>query len=152
MQTPPPLSPPGPDQEQEAPAITAEDAVLCVDAPGTAAPLLDLRILQDMERDFSDVAVVRQFADDFCATVEDKLDRFATTAECGNLLGAQDAVLSLTASAAMVGAPRLTRAAQAAGRQLAANDLQAAMRSLALLRACSAETRRELRRIYLTRR
>jgi len=117
---------------------------------GTAAPLLDRRVLEDMERDFPDSTVVARFADDFCATLQGKLDRLGAALGGGDRVDAHDAVLSLTSSAAMVGAQRLSQAARATERQIAAGDLEAAARSLALLCGCGIETRQELQRTYLT--
>lgn len=127
-------------------------AVAEVSAPGTAAPLLDPRVLQDMERDFPNSTVVERFAHDFCDTLGAKLDRLSTSVASGDVQAAQDAVLSLTSSAAMVGAQRLCQAARSAERQIAAADLEAAGRALPLLRACSAKTQQELERTYVTRR
>lgn len=141
----------GSDQEHET-ATAPTDAAAQASALRSAAPLLDLQVLEDMERDFPDSAVTERFAGDFCATLEAKLERLTTALECNDAAGAHDAVLSLTSSAAMVGARRLNQAALTTEKHVAADDLRAAGRSLPLLRACGAETQQELQRAYLNRR
>jgi len=142
---------PGSDQEHET-AIASAEAAAKASALRSAAPLLDLQVLEDMERDFPDSTVAERFAEDFCATLEGKLERLTTALESRDAVNAQDAVLSLTSSAAMVGALRLNQAARAAERHIATDQLEAAARSLPLLQACGAETQQELQRTYLTRR
>lgn len=124
------------------------DADPSFDAPGKAAPLVDPTVLADMRRDFSDPAVVLRFVRDFSATLEGKLERLALRIEAGDATGAEDAVLSVTTSAMMVGAVRLNQAARAIHRMIAADDLHGARRSAALLRACATDTLRELRAGY----
>ncbi|BBE24009.1 hypothetical protein MN0502_28920 [Arthrobacter sp. MN05-02] len=143
-------TPPPPGQHQ-AGAPPQGDAVRVPDAPGKAAPLLDLDVLRDMERDFPDTFVVERFARDFSETLEGKIDRLETWLQDGDPIAAQDAVLSVTTSAAMVGAMRLKHAALATQRFLAAGDLGAARRSVALLRGCATDTVRELLETYLGR-
>ncbi|MHA7217779.1 Hpt domain-containing protein [Arthrobacter sp. MDT1-48-3] len=144
-----PTPPPG--QHQEGTALPQGDAVRVPDAPGRAAPLLDLDVLRDMERDFPDTFVVERFARDFSETLEGKIDRLEAWLQDGDPMAAQDAVLSVTTSAAMVGATRLKQAALATQRFLAADDLGAAQRSVALLRGCATDTVRELLDTYLGR-
>lgn len=101
-----------------------------------------------MEDDFSDPSVVERFALDFSATLDEKLDRLEHRLQDGDLAGAEDAVLSLTTSSVMVGARRLAQAALAVQRLVAAADLDAARRSLTLLRACASDTEHELGSTY----
>lgn len=101
-----------------------------------------------MERDFADPAVVRRFAHDFSSTLEQKIDRLEWRLRAGDITGAEDAVLSVTASAAMAGAVRLSQAALATQRLLATDGLDGALRSMALLRACAAETLHALQGMY----
>lgn len=101
-----------------------------------------------MERDFVDTAVVTRFAHDFRASLDGKIDRLQTRIRDGDAIGAADAVLSVTTSAAMVGARRLGQAALVIQRLVASHDLEGAERSLTLLRACGAETSRELEALY----
>ena len=124
------------------------DAAPSLDAPGKAAPLVDPSVLGDMARDFSDPAVVLRFARDFSTTLEGKIERLGLRVEAGDAAGAEDAVLSVTTSALMVGAVRLDRAARAVQRMIAAHDLDGARRAIALLRACAADTLGELRARY----
>lgn len=143
----PPLS----GQHQDgATAPLLGDAVGAASVSGKAAPLLDLRVLRDMERDFSDPAVVERFARDFAATLEEKIVRLQLALQDGDAVGAYDAVLSLTTSSAMVGAERLAQAASALRRSIAADDVPSARRSIALLRSCAADTERELLETYLS--
>lgn len=121
-----------------------DDAAPSLDAPGKAAPLVDPSVLGDMARDFSDPAVVLRFARDFSATLEGKLERLELRIGAGDATGAEDAVLSVTTSAMMVGAVRLNRVAGAIHRMITAGDLDGARRAVALLRACAADTLREL--------
>lgn len=105
-------------------------------------------VLEDMRSDFDDPAVVSRFAHDFCATLEGKIDRLDVRLQGGDAMGAADAVLSVTTSSAMVGAVRLTQASLRMQRLIAADDLDDALISLALLRACAADTVTELERVY----
>lgn len=102
-----------------------------------------------MEGDFSDADVVKRFARDFSTSLEEKMDRLDLRLQADDATGAYDAVLSLTTSSAMVGAERLAQAARVLQRMIAADDLAGARRSTALLRACGAETLRELQEQYL---
>ncbi|WP_052273874.1 Hpt domain-containing protein [Arthrobacter sp. L77] len=124
------------------------DAAPSPDAPRAAEPLLDPTVLADMVRDFSDPAVVHRFARDFSATLEGKLERLERGIGAGDATGAEDAVLSVTTSAVMVGAVRLSQAARAVHRLITADDLDGARRAVAPLRACAADTLRELRAGY----
>ncbi len=101
-----------------------------------------------MERDFPGTSVVERFARDFAETLVGKLDRLEFRVAEGDPTRAEDAVLSVTTSAAMVGATRLTHAAIATQRLIAADDLEGAQRSVALLRACAADTICELQETY----
>lgn len=102
-----------------------------------------------MERDFAGTTVVASFVRDFSATLTGKIDRLDARLHARDTTAASDAVLSVTTSAAMVGAERLTQAAQATRRLIGDDDLDAALRSVAALRACAAETVRELQERYL---
>lgn len=113
-----------------------------------AALLVDPAVLADMTRDFSDTVVVRRFARDFSATLEGKLDRLELRIADGDATGAEDAVLSVTTSARMVGAMRLDRAARAVHGTITAGDLEGARSGLAALRACATDTLGELRATY----
>ncbi len=124
------------------------DAAPSLDAPGKAAPLVDPSVLGDMARDFSDPAVVLRFARDFSATLEGKLERLELRIGAGDATGAEDAVLSVTTSAMMVGAVRLDQAARVVHRMIVAHDLDGARRASALLRACAADTLGVLRAGY----
>ena len=97
-----------------------------------------------MQRDFSDPTAVRQFARDFCADLPVKLDRLDLRLADGDAVGAEDAVLSVTTSAAMVGASRLGQAGRATRRLIRTGNLEGARRTVTLLRACAADTVREL--------
>lgn len=105
-------------------------------------------VLEDMRSDFDDPAVVNRFAHDFCSTLGGKIDRLDVRLRGGDAMGAADAVLSVTTSSAMVGAVRLTQAALRMQRLIAADDLDEALHSLALLRACAADTVAALGRSY----
>ncbi|TKV25907.1 Hpt domain-containing protein [Arthrobacter sp. NamB2] len=144
----PPI-PPRPGLQQDGgPATLPKDAVGDPVAGGRAAPLIDLRVLEDMEDDFSDPSVVGRFALDFSATLDGKVRRLEQRLQDGDLAGARDAVLSLTTSSVMVGARRLAQAALAVQRFLSAADLDACRRSITLLRACASDTEHELRATY----
>lgn len=146
-----PLPPrPGQHQGSGTPPLP-DDAGDARDVTGKAAPLLDLRVLRDMEQDFADPSVVERFAQDFLATLEEKIGRLALRLQEGDETGAQDALLSLTTSSVMVGAERLTQAALTVQRFISAGDLDEGRLSFALLRACAAETEDELRNTYLKR-
>jgi HPt (histidine-containing phosphotransfer) domain-containing protein len=99
-----------------------------------------------MRGDFPDPSVVGRFARDFCASLDGKIDRLEARLQGGDLLGAADAVLSITTSSAMVGAVRLTQAALRIQHLVAAGSLEDAHHSLALLRACAAATVAEIGR------
>ncbi len=101
-----------------------------------------------MERDFSDPGVVQRFARDFSVSVPEKIDRLDRAILAGNLTGALDAVTGVATSAVMVGAIRLSQAALATQRLIVGEGLEAAARSVALLRACAADTVRELQEAY----
>ncbi len=116
------------------------DAVRVPDAPGRAAQLLDPDVLRDMRRDFSDPSVVERFARDFCDSLAGKIDRLDGRLQDDDAMGAEDAVLSVTTSATMVGAVRLAQAAGATQRSIRAGSLEDARRSVARLRACAADT------------
>jgi HPt (histidine-containing phosphotransfer) domain-containing protein len=140
-----PSTPPSPGQHQDhGPAPLGVEAVTVPVAPGKAAQLLDPAVLRDMQRDFSDAATVRQFARDFCADLPGKIDRLDHRLTEGDAAGAEDAVLSVTTSAAMVGAPRLGQAGRATLRLITTGDLEGARRTVTLLRACADDTVREL--------
>ncbi|MDN4610339.1 hypothetical protein [Arthrobacter burdickii] len=142
-------TPPRPGQRQDGGTVPPlNDADPAANAPGKAAPLLDPAVLRDMERDFPGTSVVERFARDFAETLVGKLNRLDLRFGEGDAPRAEDAVLSVTTSAAMVGATRLTHAAIATQRLIAADDLEAAQRSVALLRACASDTIRELQEIY----
>ncbi|MHA7240247.1 hypothetical protein [Arthrobacter sp. TMS1-12-1] len=148
-----PSTPSGPDQYQArypagGAARLPDDAGQPLAGSGTAAPLVDPTVLADMVRDFSDPAVVARFAQDFCATLEGKIERLESRLRDGDAPGAEDAVLSVTTSALMVGAVRLHHAARATHRLIGAADIEGARRTLALLHACAAGTLRELRAGY----
>lgn len=113
-----------------------------------AAPLVDPAVLADMTRDFSDPVIVHRFAQDFSATLEGKLDRLELRLAAGDATGAEDAVLSVTTSARMVGALRLDRAAGAIHGMITADDLHGARGGLVMLRVCSTDTIAELRAAY----
>lgn len=144
-----PSTPSSPDQYQGRypvdGAAPRRDAARFLEDHGTAAPLVDSTVLADMVRDFSDPAVVSRFVRDFCATLEGKVDRLNLRIEAGDAAGAEDAVLSVTTSAMMVGAVRLHHAARAVHRMISSDDLDGARRAVALLRGCAAETLGELR-------
>jgi hypothetical protein len=143
-------TPPRPGQPQDAgTAPPHSEAVPAPNEHGKAAPLIDPDVLRDLECDFPDPSVVERFARDFSGTLAGKIDRLDLRIRDGDAMGAEDAVLSVTTSSAMVGAMRLNRAALATGRLIAADDLAAAQRSVALLRACAADTIRELYDTYL---
>ena len=125
-----------------------DDPVGLSDAPKQAAQLVDPSVLIDMERDFSDVSVVGRFASDFCDSLEGKIDRVERSLEADDAIGASDAALSVTTSAVMVGAPRLAQAAVATQRLATDGHLSAARRSIAVLRACAADTVRETQAGY----
>ncbi|WP_140395042.1 hypothetical protein [Arthrobacter sedimenti] len=142
-------TPPLPGQRQDSGTVPPRaDAVQAPNARGKAAPLLDPAVLRDMERDFPGTSVVERFARDFAETLVGKLDRLEFRVAEGDPTRAEDAVLSVTTSAAMVGATRLTHAAIATQRLIAADDLEGAQRSVALLRACAADTICELQETY----
>ncbi|MFJ6000822.1 hypothetical protein [Arthrobacter sp. NPDC092385] len=117
-------------------------------ASGTAAPLLDPGVLRDMEGDFADPSVVGRFARDFSSTLEQKIDRLDQRMRAGDASGTEDAVLSVTTSAAMAGAVRLGHAALATQRLIATDGLDGARRSMPLLRACAADTIHALQDLY----
>ncbi len=104
-----------------------------------------------MAGDFTDASVVARFARDFAASLDDKLDRLYRRIQDRDATGAEDAALSVTTSAALVGALRLNQTALATRRLIAADDLDGAQRSVALLRACAADTLRELEGHYPAR-
>lgn len=128
-------------------AAPRRDAARFLDAPGTAAPLVDPSVLADMARDFSDPDVVSRFARDFSATLGGKVDRLELRIEAGDTVGAEDAVLSITTSAMMVGAVRLYQSARTVHRTITSDDVDVdgARRAVVLLRACAVETLGELR-------
>jgi HPt (histidine-containing phosphotransfer) domain-containing protein len=101
-----------------------------------------------MRRDFSDPSVVERFARDFCGSLMGKIDRLDGRLQDDDVMGAEDAALSLTTSAAMVGAVRLAQAAGATQRSISAGSLEDARRSLARLRACGTDTVSELQDGY----
>jgi HPt (histidine-containing phosphotransfer) domain-containing protein len=107
-------------------------------------------VLRDMERDFSDPGVVQRFARDFSVSVPEKIDRLDRGIRAGDLAGAVDAISGVATSAVMVGATRLSQAALATQRLIAAEGLEAAGRSVALLRVCAADTVAELQGAYPT--
>lgn len=142
-------TPSGPGQHQDSgTAPPRSEAVPATGAPGKAAPLLVPAVLEDMRSDFDDPAVVNRFAHDFCSTLGGKIDRLDVRLRGGDAMGAADAVLSVTTSSAMVGAVRLTQAALRMQRLIAADDLDEALHSLPLLRACAADTVAALGRSY----
>lgn len=118
-------------------------------APNAPAQLVDLSVLQEMERDFLDTSVVERFARDFSATLDGKIDRLHLRIQDGDRTARQDAVRSVATSASMIGAARLTQAALAMEQHMAAGDVEAAQRSIALLRACGVDTVRALHATYL---
>lgn len=124
------------------------DAVQAPSLPGKTAPLLDPAVLRTMAGDFTDASVVARFAGDFAASLDHKLDRLDRRIQDGDATGAEDAALSVTTSTALVGALRLNEAALATRRLIAADDLDGAQRCMALLRACAADTLRELEGHY----
>lgn len=137
--------PPTPGQHQDhGDAPLGVDAVQVPVAPGKAAPLLDPAVLRDMQRDFSDPAAVQRFARDFCADLPGKIDRLDLRLAEEDAVAAEDAVLSVTTSAAMVGALRLGQAGRATLRLIATGNLAGARRTVSLLRACADDTLREL--------
>ncbi|WP_146069651.1 hypothetical protein [Arthrobacter sp. B0490] len=140
--------PPIPGRHQDRGVAPLGGDVEVPDAPGKAVQVLDPRVLQEMERDFSDPAAVHRFARDFCAGLAGKIDRLDLRIAEGDPRGAEDAVLSVTASSAMVGALRLVQAGRTTHRLIVAGNLDGARRTVALLRACAAGTVSELRDIY----
>jgi HPt (histidine-containing phosphotransfer) domain-containing protein len=137
-------TPPSAGQHQDrGTAPLGTDAAQVPDAPGKAAQLLDPAVLRDMQRDFSDPAAVQRFARDFCADLPGKIDRLDSRLTDGDAAGAEDAVLSVTTSAAMAGALRLGQAGRATHRLIATGNLEGARRTVTLLRACAADTIRE---------
>jgi hypothetical protein len=109
--------------------------------------LLDPRVLRDMQQDFSDTGVVPRFARDFSTSLGDKLDRLDLRVRDGDTTGARDAAISLSISADMIGAGRLRDAARAARTSLGA-DASADSAAVELLRACAADTLRQLELTY----
>ncbi|MHA7208571.1 hypothetical protein [Arthrobacter sp. MDT1-65] len=140
--------PPTPGQHQERGVAPLGGDADVPDASGKAMDILDPRVLQEMERDFSDPAAVHRFARDFCAGLAGKIDRLDLRLAEGDSRGAEDAVLSVTASSSMVGALRLVQAGRATHRLIVAGNLDGARRTVALLRACAAATVGELRDIH----
>lgn len=137
----------GPGQHQaDGVALPPSDGAQVAGAPGKAAPLFDPSVLDDMRADFSDSAVVGQFARDFCASLEGKIDRLERRMQAGDTTGAVDGVVSVSTSAAMVGAVRLTQVALGIQRLMAEDKPDDARHSLALLRACATDTVAEIRR------
>ena len=118
------------------------------DAPGKAAPRIDPGVLRDKQRDFTDPLVVQRFAHDFCESLMGKIDRLDARRQEDDATGAEEAVLSVTTSAVMVGAVRLAQAARATGRSIVTDSPEGARSSVARLRACAADTVRELRESY----
>lgn len=119
-------------------------------AGGTSTPLLNPSVLQDMEREFSDSGVVPRFARDFSVSLGDKIDRLDSRLLDGDVLAAQDAVISLSTSADMIGAERLGEVARAALDVLfnPGSDAGANLLLITRLRTCAAETLRELEISY----
>ncbi len=115
-------------------------------AEGQAAPLLVAAVLEEMKGDFSDPTVVARFARDFCSSLEAKIDRLDLRLQDGDMTATADAALSLTTSAAMVGAVRLGQLALSIQRSITAESFDDAQGALDLLRACGAEPVAELQR------
>lgn len=137
-----PLSLPSssPGEPRETGAAVGSDAAPASAVPAGTAPLLEPEALQEMERDFSDTTVVERFAREFASTLVPRLDRLAERIGQGDALGAQDAVLSIASSAAMIGAVRLAGLARAVQRLLVEDDLDGASGSLGALRTCGDDT------------
>lgn len=117
---------------------------------GTPTPLLNPSVLRDMEREFADSAVVPRFARDFSVSLGDKIDRLDSRLRAGDVLAAQDAAVSLSTSADMIGAERLGEVARAALDILLppGSDAGANLLLITRLRTCAAETLRELELSY----
>ena len=112
-------------------------------------PLMDWKVLRDLEKDFDSPTVVHAFARDFTQSWEGKYQRLARYVQQRDQPGAKEAALSVKVTSTMVGAVRLAHLAAWFEQLIEDNDMDAATQTLPCVEACGIDTTTELLETYI---
>lgn len=131
------------------PLITTLFSSASFPACGGWEPLVDQRVLYELEEDFNGPAAVHDFARNFIQSWEGKYQRLAASVHHRDQERAQEAVLSVKVTSIMVGASRLAHLAAQLEELIENNDMASATEALTGLGRCGSDTRTELLVTYI---
>lgn len=146
--TPPPTAPLEDPPVPEA-AIAREDPPMIASSSPEEPPLVDLDVLQDLEQQLDGRTAVLGFVDDFTVLWESRYTRVSEALGTGNDEAALDALLSLKASASMVGALQLAGRAEEIESAMKRGDARDGGSYLPALSTCGQLTLQALQERYV---
>jgi hypothetical protein len=112
-------------------------------------PVLDVSVLNQLERQLDDPTPAKAFARDYVSMWRLRYKRLTESLEAEDRDAALDVVLSLKNTSKMVGAARLTALTNLVQAAVAAGDLPRARQFLPRIKQCGHETVKELCSTYL---
>lgn len=129
--------------------IVRKDSPMSILPPPNGQPLVDLAVLQELELQVQDQAVVLAFVHEFVDLWESRYARLAQALDPLDLEIALDVLLSIKTAAAMAGAVRLSEDAGALNDTVKTGDAAAAIVLLPKLESCAQQTLQELSDVYI---
>ncbi|WP_372698883.1 Hpt domain-containing protein [Arthrobacter sp. JSM 101049] len=146
---PPPTAPledpPAPET-----AIARDEPPMCTATHPEEPPLVDLDVLHDLEQQLDGRSAVLGFVGDFADLWASRYTRVAEALGTGDDEAAMDALLSLKASASMVGATRLAARAEDIESAMKRGDAGDGSTFLPSLSSCGRLTLQALQEDYVT--
>ncbi|SEP85690.1 hypothetical protein [Arthrobacter sp. OV608] len=136
------------------PEVTSVQASVCgngrtiQDLPGTALPILDGGILDELEDELADYALMCRFAADYAALWKHRLGRLAAGIENHDRNGALDAAISIKVSSAMIGGLSLSLIAETLEHAIRKDILNDSALLLASLATAGEATLKEIETRY----
>lgn len=112
-------------------------------------PLVDQKVLHELEEEFEDPRPARSFVRDFIAFWDERYLRVADAVRHGDPDATLDALLSVRITSTMIGASRLARLAAELEVSLKRGNTEAVAEALPELRLCGAATIKELTTNYI---